>query len=66
MNNFYQEYVLADEDLDMKAVCEKYGKDYKKARQALNTAMKKHMMSSSNSREWFQELIIEELKKKGL
>lgn len=64
--NFYTEFTQANETEDMIAVCKKYNKDYKIAKKALEAATKMHMMSSSNSKEYYHKLITNHLKDKGL
>ena len=65
-SDFYKEFVAADEEEDMKAVCKKYNKDYKIAKQALIAATKIDMASTNTSKEVYHARIIEWLRKKGL
>lgn len=66
MNNtdeFYKEICNAEELEQEKEICARYNMNFKKVRTCINTAMKQHMMSSSNSREVFHSMIINELKR---
>lgn len=60
--NFYTQICNASELEEENLICKKFDKDFKKVRKCINTAMKQHMMSPSNSKEYFHKLIVAQLK----
>lgn len=66
MKTFYIEICNASTELEEKKICEEYKKPYKIVRKCINNAMKMHMASSSNSKEEFHAMIVQELNSKDL